>query len=69
MEDLDVIPTVLDPITYKNAAKSSYKIWDIRTMFLSYHDKLNEFKLLFEKKLTKNDMNIVYSLLRVETQN
>lgn len=62
-EILDVIPTILDPITYKNAGKSSYRISDLKLLFNNTYDQANQIKLLIEKKQINANENIVNVLL------
>jgi DNA polymerase sigma len=63
---LDAIPTILDPITYLNAGKSSYRTIDIKRSFSMAFDRLNELKTVFEKKQGIIHENFVNLLLRTE---
>ena len=57
------MPTILDPITYNNAGKSSYKISNIKQVFNYGYEYLNEIKSLCEKNKIDAAENIVYLLL------
>jgi hypothetical protein len=62
---LENVPTILDPITYLNAGKSSYKIIEICKLFSCIYENLNNFKMSIEGNLIKHDENVICLLLDI----
>ena len=62
-EPLESVPTILDPVTYNNAGKSSYKISNLKGEFNMGYEYLNEVKVMCEKNIIDSMENIVYLLL------
>ena len=55
---------ILDPLSYNNASKSSYKIDEVKDSFAEALDYLNMIKLKYDKiDLSPNSSNIIYDLL------
>jgi hypothetical protein len=59
------VPTILDPLTYLNASKSSFKIKEVQSSFSWALDCLLQYKFKFDKMEYKDNknINIAYDLL------
>jgi hypothetical protein len=62
-EILDNVPTFLDPITYNNAGKSSYRIGEVKKLFNACYEELNEMKMQMDKKKIKVEENLIHALI------
>lgn len=55
---------ILDPLSYNNASKSSFKIDEVKECFAEALDFLNMIKLKYDKiDMSANSSNIIYDLL------
>ena len=60
----DKSPVILDPLSYLNASKSSYRIDEVKESFAEALDYLNMTKLKYDKiDISPNTSNIIYDLL------
>ena len=60
----DKSPVILDPLSYLNAAKSSFKIDEVKECFAEALDYLNMIKLKYDKiDFGASNSNIIYDLL------
>ena len=56
-------PIIINPITRKNVAKSSFRIEDVKDSFGLAFDYIQELKLLFDKNPTKlQEVNVITEL-------
>jgi hypothetical protein len=60
---LENVPIILDPITYLNVAKSSYRINDIKMTFFTYYQRFNELRVAVETKKVADNDTILYEFL------
>jgi hypothetical protein len=57
-------PVILDPLSYNNASKSSFKIDEVKESFAEALDFLNMIKLKYDKiDMSASSSNIIYDLL------
>jgi len=62
---LDAVPTILDPITYNNAGKSSFRIPQIQYVINMGYDQLFEIKAACETSLLGNsEVNVINMLIQ-----
>lgn len=59
---MDVYPCILDPITYLNVAKNSFRIVEINDLFAKCFDFISQTKFKFDKNEFK-EKSILYSIL------
>ncbi len=63
-ENFDKSPVILDPLSYLNASKSSFKIDEVKDLFSETLDYLNQIKLKYDKiDMSATSTNIIYDLL------
>lgn len=63
-ENYDRSPLIYDPLYYHNVSKSSFKIYEVVSLFSETLDQLNETKLKYDKfDSSLNTTNIIYDLL------
>ena len=63
-ESFDKSPVILDPLSYLNASKSSFKIDEVKDLFSESLDYLNQIKLKYDKiDISASSTNIIYDLL------
>jgi len=63
-EIIDYLPVILDPLTRKNVAKSSFRIEDVKESFTVAHTYLNEQKLKFDKNDLKHSNNLIFEMYK-----
>ena len=65
MEPLELVPVIYDPITYLNVAKASFRIYDVKVLFVNVLESFHNSKMFFENKNKENNQNsnILYELL------
>lgn len=62
-EIYDSSPIILDPLSYLNASKSSYRIDEVRECFAEALSRLTKLKLKYDKIDNNSNSNIIYDLL------
>ena len=60
---LEVYPCILDPITYLNVAKNSFRINEIIDLFAKSFDFINQIKIKFDKNEIKE--KCLFSILNI----
>jgi len=55
-------PKILDPNTNLNVAKMSYRILEVRDACEDFFNRLNSFKLSFDKNDLREDVNVIFEL-------